>query len=461
MMADPKNILLLTINFPPNPSVGTKRVSKILKYIDQKRFCFSVLTLKTKYYDAELGKLMGNYHKIPASVKVYRTDKSDFTKYFTIIKQWFKRSNKRSVKNNSAEPYSHKQSSPKSKTDNKPNIVNRLTDKIRNFTFFFFEFPDKHIGWLPHAIVEGVRLIRVRNIDIIFTTAPPHSVFIIALILKKLTHKKLVLDFRDPWAISRWDRGNPVRYALERVLENLVVRSADLIFFVTEKMRDEYVNLYKKQNPEKFKVFYNGFDPEDFVVKGDRQDKKKKNEKAKRFVHLGTLYKRRNPQPLLIAVKELHEQGLISPDTLQIEFIGSVVKEVKFIFRKIEELGIRDYVRFTSHLSFDRSIAIMLQADVLLLIQPETDLQIPAKLFEYIYTKKPILAIAEENSATHQVIKQGKMGLFTPSKDVAAIKDAILKLLNNSVRFDPDTDYINQFNYKYYIKQFENYLDDI
>ncbi len=456
-----KHVLILTINFPPNPSVGTRRVSKILKYIDYRKFKISVLTLKEEYYNARLGKLMGNEAKIPPSVQVYRTDRADLTRVFTEIKRWAKKLLGKKESHSSKTPKSGSVAKAEhTSVSKKPSFLSTAVNKVRDFVFFFFEFPDKYIGWLPYALREGLRIVRSQQVDVIFTTAPPHSVFLMALILKKMSGKQLVLDFRDPWAISRWDRGNPVRYGLERIIEKICISSADLVFFVTEKMRDEYARLYGAKVSHKFKVFYNGFDPEDFPEQ-KATAQKKQSKGPRRFVHLGTLYKRRNPVPLFLAIKQLHDQGKISPEKARFEFIGSVFSELSFIQSKIDELGIREYITFTPPISFDQSIATMYAADVLLLIQPDTDLQIPAKLFEYIYTQKPILAIAEENSATHQVLRESGLGILAPTKKIDAIAEAIETLMNNPQRFKSTQEFIDRFNYQKYIKTFERFLNGI
>ncbi|APF17851.1 glycosyl transferase group 1 [Caldithrix abyssi DSM 13497] len=457
-MSHKKNILFLTTNFPPNPSVGTRRVAKILKYMDHSRFNFFVLTLKEEYYNRELGERMGNQDKIPASVKVFRTDKSDLTRIFTFAKQKLGHFLKKR-KTNKASPAKKEKKTESAGNGQASGWKAVLIDKLRSFFFAFFEFPDKYIGWLPHAVAQGARIIKHEKIDIILTTAPPHSLFLIALILKKITHKKLVLDFRDPWAISRWDRGNIFRYGMERLVEKLCVQGADQLFFVTPKMRDEYLKLYPGEKKEKFQLFYNGFDPDDFQVEVEEDERDVRG--PFRFVHLGTLYKRRNPETLFMAIKNLHEQKQISPGKVRFEFIGSVVSELQFIFKKVKELQIEDYVTFKPPVSFQESIRTMFQADALLLIQPETDLQIPAKMFEYIYIGKPILAIAEENSATHQLLQEANAGILAPSNDIEKIGQAVLTILREETSFKPRAEYVALFNYQKYAKKFERILDGL
>ena len=457
-----KKILFLTINFPPNPSVGTHRVSKILKYLDQSRFKIYVLTLKEKYYDLDSGAASGDSKKIPDSVDVVRSDRSDLTYAFTKAKSLFRKSRlKRKNRIKNTGPAINYNQLSKINTPSKKGIIS-VVYNVRDFIFAIFEFPDKYIGWMPNAVRQGIRLVKENKIDIIFTTAPPHSLFLIAMIIKRFTGAKLILDFRDPWALSRWDKGSRFKYFLEKRLEKSAVKAADLLLFVTENLLEEYANNYAWTGQDKFKLFSNGFDPDDFKSITLQKESNTTQNGIMRFVHLGTLYKKRNPVTLLQAVAELIDEGKVNPKTLQIDFIGFVAKELRGIHNEIQKWKLENVVRFFPPVSFAESIQTMYEADGLLLIQPGTDLQIPAKLFEYMYTRKPIFAVAEPDSATERAIRGGQLGVFAPSQDVPEIKKALLEMLDfikNGSK--PNTSYIKQFDFSTYIKVLEHYLESI
>lgn len=456
-----RKILFLTVNFPPNNSVGTHRVAKILKYLDQQKFQISVLTLKEEYYDLSFGKNWDDAAKIPKTVKVVRSDKTDLTYPFTkakaLIKRYFSHSNKKS---GHVAQKSKKTKNTEMLPSKKSNLEN-VIEGLRDFLFSIFEFPDKYIGWLPNAVRESVRLVKEEKIDAIYTTAPPHSLFLMALLVKKITKVKLILDYRDPWALSRWDKGNSLKSLLESWLEKNTIKTADLCLFVTHKLQEEYAKAYGQFDPNKFKVFSNGYDPDDF--KNIPKISSAKIEKdSMRFVHLGTLYKKRDPSPLFQAVAELLNEGKLDPKTIQIDFIGIVAKELQEIHEKIKKMGLQQIIHFYPPVSFTDSIQTMYEADALLLIQPGTDLQIPAKLFEYMYTQKPIFAVAELNSATEQTLLQGHLGAFAPADNIAEIKTAIircLKLIGKKVK--PNEAFIQSFDYSKYIKVLEKYLESI
>ncbi len=446
-----KKVLFLTSNFPPGRTVGTQRVTKILKYIDGAEFEFHVLTLEESFYGDTYDKNKALEQRVPDSVKVYRTPIRDLTKGFTYIKSLM------AGKKEKAAPERTAKSQPKNITGGKQSggksMLSRLAHKGRDFFFSFLEFPDKYIGWYRDAVKEGVRIVREEKIDILLTTAPPHSLFVMATRIKKLTGVKLVLDYRDPWALSRWDKGNRIKTASESYLEKKAIKAADAALFVTDKLQKEYARHYHQFNPEKFHVFYNGYDADDFEGK-----KCEPSAPPLRFIHLGTLYKKRNPEKLFEAVKQLKDEGLLSAGQVQFEFIGYVARELDFLFDKLAAYGLEDLITFKPNIDFDSSLTTMYEASVLIIVQPFTDLQVPAKLLEYMYTERPILALCEPGSATAEVIEKGSLGLVAASQDVGEIRQAILKLLDHlqEPQFKADERYIKSFNMKEYIKKLED-----
>ncbi|KAA3613248.1 MAG: glycosyltransferase [Calditrichaeota bacterium] len=453
-----KKVLFLTSNFPPSASVGTQRVTKILKFIDPEKFQFSVLTLNESYY-TEFGTENLMAKRVPDSIKVYRTDMLDPTMFFTRLKSFLTRSSSKNSTGQSKNNKSKSSTSTVTKTNQKVSLIGKMINSFRDIIFGILEFPDKHIGWMPKAVKEGVKIVKEQNIDIIYTTAPPHSLFVMALKIKKRTGVKLVLDFRDPWALSRWDAGSAIKTKLEKYLERKTIKGADAAIFVTQKLHQEYAKFYKNYNPEKFFLFFNGYDSDDFKD----CDKTHPENNPKRFVHLGSLYKKRNPENLFRALKNLKDAGKIKTGEVLFEFIGYVGAELNFLYAMLEELDISDLVVFKPLIDFKESIQTMFDADALIIVQPGTDLQIPAKLFEYMYTRRPILALAEHDSATDKVIKEAELGYVAASQDIAEIEQAVLDMIIriNSGKFSANENYIDSFDMKTYIKKLEECLNEI
>ena len=67
------------------------------------------------------------------------------------------------------------------------------------------------------------------------------------------------------------------------------------------------------------------------------------------------------------------------------------------------------------------------ESHVLVVIQPDTTLQVPAKLYEYIGLRRPILALAEDG-AVARVVRDGGFGLVAPPTNVGSIAEALTDL---------------------------------
>ena len=98
----------------------------------------------------------------------------------------------------------------------------------------------------------------------------------------------------------------------------------------------------------------------------------------------------------------------------------------------------------------------MLASSWLLVLQQDFPLQIPAKLYEYISTKRPLLLLGDEG-ATKSLIDNYKLGVCCPN-DVEKIKQAIRNLKSSETAFAPDD--ASFFDYRNISHKVANVLDD-
>ena len=289
-------------------------------------------------------------------------------------------------------------------------------------------FPDDKIGWFPYGLVRGWKIIKRKNIDVIYTSGPPHSVHLIGLALQRLTSKPWIADFRDPWARKPWlkeeEKRNWRQHGIEK-LERWVVERATHLILNTESMVSDFVRVYERQGREKFSWIPNGYDQEDFLGLYSRR-----NGGPFRITHTGTLYKKRNPLILLEAVRTLIDSGLFSEKDIEIEFIGKIILDHVSIEEKSRELGLRDAVRLIPQLPHRECMMRLYDSDVLLVVQPETDTQIPGKIFEYLFVGKPILALAHEG-ATRDFVQKNKLGYVANPDQLREVSDALRSLYEN------------------------------
>lgn len=460
-----RKLLIITTNFPPNNSVGTLRILRICKYLDQCQWRVYILTLKEKYLAG--GGVCSEYEceHLNKSLSVFRTGKFDLLFYLGKLRNKLSGASRGGV---------NKSKCWQDSDDPKDSgVLRELIDKVRRlgksllvFLSDLLQFPDRDIVWVPCAVIAGLRIIKRNRIDVIFSSSPRHSNHLTAVIVKALTGKKLVVEFRDPWARSPWRQDERsktpyerLKHRLIRVFEKATVERADEVVCVTSEMRDDFAKNYSYLSPGKFKVFYNGYDPDCLKLVTSRRNKgnKLKREKVK-FVHTGSLYKLRDPRPLLFAIKELVNKKVISKEEVLFLFVGRVSNSLWEIKRLPAFLGIADIVKFYPAVTYKESLEYMKESDILVLLQPYTRLQIPAKFYDYICHDKPILAIGEKNSAVENIVKD-RFGIFVDYDDVESIENGIVKLVGNpSVAAYNFVEHRESFNIAKKIKSFQEIL---
>ena len=90
----------------------------------------------------------------------------------------------------------------------------------------------------------------------------------------------------------------------------------------------------------------------------------------------------------------------------------------------IDRSGVGD--RFEHLGTLDRPAALQLQrsADVLVLLTSRNSSESTAKLFEYLFSGRPIIALAEGNEAA-RIVRETNTGVTVPPDDVDAIVGAL------------------------------------
>ncbi|MGO8879791.1 MAG: glycosyltransferase [Desulfomonilaceae bacterium] len=276
--------------------------------------------------------------------------------------------------------------------------------------------PDPHIGWLPWAVFSGLRIIRQKEIDIVYSTGSPWTSFLIGAILKRLTGRPLVMDFRDPWVANpRFLVRTRFVRRIETIMERKVLKAADLVIANTQELKQDFVNRFPALLDDKIAVIPNGF--ENF--NGEPQPTKNT---ALTLTHAGSLYFSRNPHRLIKAAMDLVRKGKIPQEELRIVFLGGISIDSPELQKLLQDPTVQDIVKIIPRVPFREAMEYQKRSDVLFLIQPDFPLQIPRKLYEYMALNKPILAITNSSGATSTLMREVKLGIQSrdTTKDIAS-----------------------------------------
>jgi len=264
--------------------------------------------------------------------------------------------------------------------------------------------PDRWSSWWLGAVPLGIKLIRQFKPDVIWSTYPIATAHLIGLTLQRLTGIPWVADFRDPMVDEFYPTDVRTRKTFEWI-ERRTIEQAACSVFTTPGLRTFYRERYSDYSSTRFVCIQNGYDQENFrKAETLGTSVKSKGEKIT-LVHSGVLYQsERDPRQFFRALGSLKNSGEISSRDLAIVLRASG-NETAYQ-QMIKDIGIDDIVSLEPGIEYSEALAEMLSVDGLLLLQASNcNLQIPAKVYEYLRARKPILALTDPHGETAALLK--------------------------------------------------------
>lgn len=354
-MTQQRKLLLVAYHFPPiQGSTGTVRTVAFSRYLRRFGWDVRVLTIRPEAYE---DVAPDNAALIPADLSVHRAWGLDARRHLSLFGRY-------------------------------PQLL---------------ALPDRWQSWIIGGSLAGSRIIRSFAPDALLTTYPIASAHAIGYLLHRRYGIPWIAEFRDPMLQA----GYPARF-LERIafgrLERLAIENACRIVVTTEGCRTLYVNRYPSLDSKKITCISNGYDPAAFRNL-DIQSPVHGNSRPLILLHSGLLYPdARNPTAFFQAVRSLKEQGYFK--TINVEFrLRASGNEAKYA-RQIDELGIQSQVKLLPRIPYHRAIAEMASVDGLMLFQATNcNQQIPAKVYEYMHCRRPILALTDPCGDTGGLLK--------------------------------------------------------
>lgn len=281
--------------------------------------------------------------------------------------------------------------------------------------------PDARKFWVNPSVTYLKKYIQENDIDTIVTSGPPHSLHLIGLKLKQELGVKWFADFRDPWTTIGYHKALKLSSYADKThkkLEYQVLNSADTIIVTSKTTKTEFQSITNKP----IEVITNGYD----VEKVEKQTLDSKFSLA----HIGSFLSERNPKILWQSLVELITEIPTLKKDLEIKLIGAVSQEV---VKTISEFELDIYVNNLGYLSHKEAIAHQRKSQVLLLIEidsEDTKSIIPGKLFEYMVSERPIIAIGPKDSDFAEIIKSTNTGVFFTYDEKEALKNLIASHYN-------------------------------
>ncbi|MDP3732023.1 MAG: glycosyltransferase [Candidatus Omnitrophota bacterium] len=403
-----KKVLVIAYGFPPAGGSSSIRTVKFCKYLPRFSWKPVVLTVrKPRVLDWDPGLL----DDIPKDIDVYRTPSME-PPYFL-----YNRSNK--VTNKSCRF---------------PSKVTRFLGGVFRKIRYAFFIIDERIGWVPFAFLKGLGILRKeKDLNLIYISVKPFSSLFIAILLKKISGLPLVIDFRDAWTDFNpyfWKDKPSYLLRLEAFIEKLAVDTADRVISVNENIVNDFMTKYAYSPASKFDYIPNGFDREDFDGALLPQ-----NKDLFCITYAGNLYAERSPEDFFTALKMLLKDSPDLRKSIRFRYLGRITGANYKFFCDGELKGI---IQLEGMLPYRECLRIIRQSNLLLFIEDQvaiSDRLLPSKIFEYLASGRPVLALAENGPVKDLVINSAS-GAVIGHGDVNAIKEKILYFIENGQKTD-------------------------
>ena len=290
--------------------------------------------------------------------------------------------------------------------------------------------PDRWCSWLLGAVPAGLAMVRRYRPRVIWSTYPIATAHLIGYALRRLTGLPWIADMRDPMFDADYPAPGPVRRAHQWV-ERLTVTHSSMVVCTTPGAVAVYRDRYPAIPKARFRLIENAYDEENFSAAEAALASAAAAPRDGPLVllHSGVVYpSERDPSALFEAVASLLASGAIGPDSVRIVLRASGHDE--WIAALIARHAIGAVVSLAPPLPYAEALREMLGADGLLILQASNcNQQIPAKLYEYLRARRPILGLTDPAGDTAQALRQAGIDTVAPLDASAAIAPALLDFI--------------------------------
>jgi hypothetical protein len=276
---------------------------------------------------------------------------------------------------------------------------------------------------LRHQWQALKRLCRETKVDLIFIPVPPY----VPMVLGRLAHRKFgipyVIDYIDPWVTEyywklpkaqrppKW----PLAYAMSRLLEPFALKRVSHITGVSKGTTDSVVSRYKQLDKQDATEIPYGAEARDFAYLKRHPRANPIFDKDDGLLHVSCVgacipSMHGTVRALFAAVSLGLDREPELFERLRLHFVGTSYAPNGTAVGAVDalacEAGIEANVtERTARVPYLHSLQIMMDSDSLCLLGSDEPHYTASKIFPYVLSRKPLLAIFHEDSSVVQILK--------------------------------------------------------
>jgi Glycosyl transferase 4-like domain len=281
----------------------------------------------------------------------------------------------------------------------------------------------------PFLFGSGARLMEDRSIDLVYFSTTVFSVTPLGRLWKQRFRIPFVVDMQDPWVTDYWKtrqnvrRGAKARIAdtIHGLLEPWTMPEADGLIAVSEDYIHTLQARYPRLNHVPCMVLPFGASEADFAIV-------RKTPQLNPFFSAGSghfhgVYAGRggaDMEPALRIIFGALRQGLSAQPEIfsrvRLHFIGTSYaadqrKQNKTIEPVARELGVADQVvEHPARVPYFQALQLLLDAGFLIVPGSDDSQYTASKIYPYILSRKPLLAVFHERSSVCDILRRTRAG---------------------------------------------------
>jgi glycosyltransferase involved in cell wall biosynthesis len=378
-----KRVLMVAYHFPPmNLSSGIQRTLRFAQYLPEFNWEPLILTAHPRAYS---GVSSASLSEVPAHLQVRRAFALDAARHLSVRGRY-----------------------PR-----------------------WLALPDRWWSWWIGAVPAGLALIRKLKPDVLWSTYPIATAHLIAYTLHRLTGIRWVADFRDPMVEPNYPSNPLERRAFEWIEYKTLIHCERAVFASPGALR-LCMERYPHIPQSRLTIIENGYDESSFIGAEAASVADRSGRSPLVLVHSGTVYpSERDPRPFFAALSELCGNGSIKHGELRVVLRATGTDE--YLRGLIAHYRIEDIVTLEPTLPYRAALAEMIAADGLLVLQAANcNSQVPAKLYEYLRARRPILALTDPAGDTAAVLTSAGIDTIArldSQEEIARLLARFLELL--------------------------------
>lgn len=380
-------VLIISYYFPPIGLSNVLRIARLAKHLTEFGWDPTVLTVNDVGYFAQDFSLLEEV--LERGVQVERTQTMDPVRLL---------GNKRMKKV----------------------PVERYRGFLRGVSHTFLQ-PDNKIGWKRYALQRAVELMEEHPFDVVLATAPPFTDFMIGRELQKRYGLPLVVDYQDTWLDNpRQFYATPIHRSYAAGLEEDILKNADACVVVNRRIKERLIARYPFLTHDSVHIIPGGYDAKEFQNARRHLASSPPPEKM-RITYCGAFDSRHTPKYFFQALSTIFAQQPQTRGEIEVMFVGTLPA----VFRKMAtNIGVASALVATGYVEHRNVPGLLLSSHLLWLANYHTA-SVPGKVYEYMGSGRPILALTEKGVLT-QTLASYRAATVVPPTDSQAIAEALL-----------------------------------